>query len=90
MQYQILGEQITIHTMNLEKGNIFSISGSGFSSLGLPNTFYFQMPGRFSPEENACIDKSGNLVNTLPDSLDRQILSIFLHKSIRSLDLTKN
>jgi hypothetical protein len=84
MLYHILGEQVTIHALNKEKGNIFSVSGSGFSKVGLPNTFYFQMPGKFSAEFNDSTDQHGNLKNVLPESLDRQILSIFLHKSIRN------
>jgi hypothetical protein len=84
MQYQILGEQITICSMNKVKGSVFSVTGTGFSKLGLPNNFYFQMPGRFSDTAGDAIDSYGNLVNTLPETLDRQILSIFLHKNIRN------
>ena len=84
MHYQILGEQITISSMNKVKGSVFAISGTGFSKLGLPNCFYFQMPGKFSDGNMESIDSSGNLVNVLPETLDRQILSIFLHKNIRN------
>jgi hypothetical protein len=88
MLYHILGEQVTIHALNKERENIFSVSGSGFSKVGLPNTFYFQVPGKFSPAFNDSIDQNGNLKNILPESLDRQILSIFLHKSIRNGQIT--
>jgi hypothetical protein len=84
MHYQILGEQVTIDSMNKVKGSVFVISGKGFSKLGLPNSFYFQMPGKFSTGNIESIDSCGNLVNTLPETLDRQILSIFLHKNIRN------
>jgi hypothetical protein len=84
MHYQILGEQITINSMNKVKGSVFAISGTGFTKLGLPNCFYFQMPGKFSDGNSESIDSSGNLVNVLPETLDRQILSIFLHKNIRN------
>jgi hypothetical protein len=84
MHYQILGEQVTIRSMNKVKGSIFAVSGTGFSNLGLPNSFYFQMPGKFSEGKMESIDASGNLVNILPETLDRQILSIFLHKNIRN------
>jgi hypothetical protein len=84
MHYQILGEQITIHSMNKAKGSVFFVSGSGFSKVGLPNHFYFQMPGKFSAGYTDSVDEQGNLVNTLPESLGRQILSIFLHKNIRN------
>jgi len=84
MHYQILGEQVTISSMNKVKGSVFAISGTGFSKLGLPNCFYFQMPGKFSDGSIESIDSSGNLVNVLPETLDRQILSIFLHKNIRN------
>jgi hypothetical protein len=84
MHYQILGEQVTIRSMNKVKGNIFAISGTGFSKLGLPNDFYFQIPGKFSDGKIESIDPFGNLINVLPETLDRQILSIFLHKNIRN------
>ena len=84
MHYQILGELVTIDSMSKVKGSIFAISGTGFSKLGLPNSFYFQMPGKFSAGSIESIDSCGNLVNTLPETLDRQILSIFLHKNIRN------
>jgi hypothetical protein len=84
MHYQILGEQVTINSMNKVKGSVFIVSGSGFSKLGLPNSFYFQMPGKFATGSMESIDSFGNLVDTLPETLDRQILSIFLHKSIRN------
>jgi hypothetical protein len=84
MHYQILGEQVTIDSMNKIRGSVFAISGTGFSKLGLPNSFYFQMPGKFSYGSIDSIDSYGNLVNTLPETLDRQILSIFLHKNIRN------
>jgi hypothetical protein len=84
MHYQILGEQVTINSMNKVKGSVFIVSGSGFSKLGLPNNFYFQMPGKFAAGSLDSIDSYGNLVDTLPETLDRQILSIFLHKSIRN------
>jgi hypothetical protein len=84
MHYQILGEQVTINSMNKVKGSVFVVSGSGFSKLGLPNSFYFQMPGKFATGSVDSIDSYGNLVDTLPETLDLQILSIFLHKNIRN------
>ncbi len=84
MLYHILGEQVTVNTMNKEQGSIFSVSGSGFSKVGLSDHFYFQMPGKFAKGDNKNIDQFGNLVDTLPESLDRQILSIFLLKNIRN------
>jgi hypothetical protein len=84
MHYQILGEQVTIRSMNKIRGSVFAVSGTGFSNLGLPNSFYFQMPGKFSNGRIESIDSYGNLTDTLPESLDLQILSIFLHKNIRN------
>lgn len=88
MQYSIFGEQIAINEISKILGSVFSISGTDLSKVGLPNNFYFQMPGNFALAKVENINPYGMLVNTISESQEMYILSKFLGKCIFNGKLT--
>ena len=65
-------------------GSVKHFLGSGLSELGLPNSFYFQMPDKIAAAEQENINQYGMFENTYTLTQERNLLSIFLGKCIRN------
>lgn len=88
MNYLVLGEPISINSMQKPKGgfgSVFEFTGNGLAEIGLNQKFWFRCNHGFSNE----LPVSENQTEiTSPKNDYQRVLSIFLEKCIRNGRLT--